>query len=131
MIAVLIFLFSVAALLQFFVFYYRALIAESRAQEISLETRELCGLPAHGLAGDKFQRLLKLIALCAETGEDGYKVLAICAYFRLLEFARHSTQLAIPFVAPWIDEERDGCTHAVALFLDRRIAHNRMMFARQ
>src|ERR1700722_3189363 len=127
MIAVLIFLFSLLALLQFFIFYCRALIAESRAQKISGETLGLCGYPALALAGYQFQRLLELIDLCAETGEDGYQVLAICAYYRLLEFVRHSLQWAIPFAASWIDKERDGCAYAAALFLDRRIARNRMM----
>jgi hypothetical protein len=36
-----------------------------------------------------------------------------------------------PAVARWIDSERGGCAYVAAVVLDRRIAYNRVLVARQ
>jgi hypothetical protein len=131
MIPALVFLVSLLTLLQFFVSYSRALIAEFRAQELSDQTREICGIQARELAGDQFRRLSELIAACPDSGGDGGKVMAVSAYFRLLGFARRLSGWAIPSAAAWIEAERGGCAYAAAVVLDRRIAYNRMIMAQQ
>jgi hypothetical protein len=131
MIPALIFIISLLTLLQFFVSYCRALIAESRDHRLSDETREICGIKSGALAGDKFARLSELIALCPESGGDSFQVRAVALYFRLLVLAHSFLSWAIPSTAPWIDSERGGCACAAAMILDRRIAFNRMMMAQQ
>jgi hypothetical protein len=131
MIAAMIFAISFLTLLQFFVSYSRSLIAASRAHELSEEAREICGVTARRVAGDRFQHLLALIGLCPEPGGDSFQVRAIAAYFRLLGLARTMLSWAIPSAAPWIEAERGGCAYAAAVVLDRRIAYNRMMMAQQ
>lgn len=131
MIPALIFLVSLLTFLQFFVSYSRSLIAESRAHKLSEQTREICGLAAKTVAGDQFQRLQQLIALCPEPGGDSFQVHAVALYFRLLGLASTLLSWAIPSAGPWIEAERGGCSYAAAVALDRRIAYNRMMMAQQ
>lgn len=126
-----IFVISLVTLLQFFVSYTRSVIAESRTYELSGETREMCGISARTVAGDQFQRLSQLVALCPEPGGDLNGVRAVSLYFRLLGVARRLSGWAIPAAISWIEAERGGCAYATAVVLDRRIAHNRMMMAQQ
>jgi hypothetical protein len=129
MIAGLIFVVSSFTLLQFFVSYSRSIIAESRNHLLSEQARELCGTKSSSLSGEQFRRLSQLIALCPEANDDGLQVNAVRIYFYLLEVARTVMGWATPSAGPWIEAERRGCAYVVAVVLDRRIAHNRMMMA--
>ncbi len=131
MIAAMIFVISFLTLLQFFVSYSRSLIAASRGHELSEQAREICGVTAQTVAGDQFRRLLALIALCPEPGDDGFQVRVVALYFHFLGLVRIVLSRAIPSAASWIEEERGGCAYAVAVALDRRIAYNRMMMTQQ
>jgi hypothetical protein len=130
-IPILIFSVSLLTLLQFFVSYSRSVIAESKAQELSGELREICGVTARTLHGDQFRRLSKLIDLCPDGGTGANNVRAVLFYFHLLDLARKLSDLLIPSAAQWIEAERGGCAYAAAVVLDRRIAYNRMMVAQQ
>ncbi len=129
MIAVVIFLISFLTLLQFFVSYSRSLIAESRTHELSAQALEICGIEPKGLTDDHFRRLLQLIALCPESGGNRGGVRAVVAYFHLLAAAQILLSWVDPSAGAWIEAERGGCTHVVAVVLDRRIAYNRTMVA--
>jgi len=131
MIAGLIFAISFMTLLQFFVSNTRSLIAESRGHELSEQAREICGLTAHAVTADQFERLQQLIALCPEPGGDGIEIRAVALYFRLVSLANIVLGWAVPSATPWIEAERGGCAHAAAVVLDRRIAYSRMMMAEQ
>ena len=131
MIAGLIFAISVMTMLQFFVSYSHSLIAESRGHELSEQAREISRVTARTAAGDQFQRLSELVALCPESGGDGNKLMAVSAYFRLLGLVHRLSQRAVPSVTSWIGAERGGCAYAAAVVLDRRIAYSRMMTAQQ
>jgi hypothetical protein len=131
MIAALIFAISVVTLLQFFVFYCRALIAESLAHALSNEAREICGITSGPVPAGHFERIEQLIAMCPDPGGDGFAIRAISVYFRLICVAHTILSWAIPSVASWVDAERGGCAHAAAVALDRRIAYNRMLMAQQ
>ncbi len=131
MIATMIFAVSFLTLLQFFVSYSRSLIAKSRGHELSEEACEISGVTAKTVRADQFKRLLLLIALCPGTGGDTIQVRAVSTYFKMLSLARVLFTWAIPAAAQWIEVERGGCTYAAAVVLDRRIAYNRMLSARQ
>ena len=129
MIAFVIFVVSSLTLLQFFVSYSRSIIAESRGHRLSEQACEICGIKARSLAGEQFGRLNQLIALCPKVGDDGSRVKAVTVYFHLLGFAKTFISWAIPSATPWIEAERGGCAYVVAVVLDRRIAHNRLVMA--
>jgi hypothetical protein len=131
MIALLIFVVSALTMLQFFVSYCHSLIAESRAYELSEQGREIAGVTGHSPREDQFKRLLQLIALCPEPGGDSRQVRAVSAYYRMLGLGRTLFGWIEPAVARWIESERGGCTYLAAVMLDRRIAYNRVLMARQ
>jgi len=131
MIALLIFVISALTLLQFFVSYCHSLIAESRAYVLSEQGREIAGVTEHSIRGDQFRRLLQLIALCPEPGGDSGQVRAVSTYFGMLGLGRVLFGWIEPAIARWIDSERSGCAYLAAVVLDRRIAYNRVLMARQ
>jgi len=131
MIPILIFGISVLTMLQFFVSYCHSLIAESRAYELSEQGREISGVTGRIVRGDQFSRLLQLIAVCPEPGGDSGQVRAVSLYFGLLGLVRVLFGWIEPAVAGWIESERSGCAYLAAVMLDRRIAYNRVLMARQ
>lgn len=131
MIAILIFVVSALTMLQFFVSYCHSLIAESRAYELSEQGREIAGVTGRSIRGDQFRRLLQLIALCPEPGGDSGQVRAVSTYYGMLGLVRTLFGWIEPAVARWIESERGGCAYLAAVMLDRRIAYNRVLMARQ
>src|SRR5574337_1943347 len=120
MIATLILVISVAALLQFFVSYCRSVIAACNKRELSEQAREVTGIEDHVVNGEEFGRLLQLVRICPEPGDDGNEIRAVSAYFRLLELLRSLARPLAPAVAAWTEQERAGCAYFAAVALDRR-----------
>lgn len=131
MIAALILVISVAALLQFFVSYCRSLIAAYSHVELSEEAREVTGIQNRRVRGDDFRRLLQLVGLCPEPGDDKLEIPAVRAYYNLLSLVRVAIGWLAPTVAQWAEQEREGCSYFAAVELDRRIAHSRDLMAQQ
>ncbi len=131
MIAALIFVISMAALLQFFVSYCRSLIAAYRKVELSEQAREVIGIQDQVVDGDDFRRLLQLVRLCPEPGDDGIEIRAVRTYYGLLNLLRAALRPLTPAVVAWAEQERRSCTYFAAVALDRRIAHNRDLMSEQ
>lgn len=130
MIAALIFVVSIAALGQFFLSYCRSVIATSRRLTLSEQVREVTGID-NGVQGEEFARLLQLVQLCPEPGDDGMEIRAVRTYFRLLNFLRAIARPLAPAVASWAEHEREGCAYFAAVTLDHRIAYNRDLMSQQ
>ena len=130
MMAGLIFIFSLAALLQFFVSYCRSLIAGSARSALSPDVQDVIGINRHATAED-FDRVMQYLHLCPERREDRGGIQAIGAYFRLLGFARMTIGSLVPALHAWTESERSECAYFLAVALDRRIAHNRDLLAEQ
>ena len=128
--ATLIFLFSAAALLQFFISYCRSLIAASIKQPLSAEVRDVTGIAA-AASGADYERVCQLLQLCPERPEEGGRISAINAYFHLLRFTRATLARVIPRLVEWTESELGQCTYFAAVTLDRRIAFSRDMLAQQ
>jgi hypothetical protein len=130
MIAALICVFSLAILAQFLVSYVRSLVAAYRKVEISAQVREVAGLSNKGTEGDDFMRLLQLVRMCPERGDDGFEIRTVGIYYSLLNVSRrllHSFQS----LTVWLERERRHCAHFAAVALDRRIAYNRYLMQEQ
>lgn len=130
MMAAFILVFSVAALMQFFVSYCRSLIAASVKQALSPEVLDVTGISKNA-SGEDFARVVQLLRLCPDRPEDRGELRAVGAYFRLLNFVRATVARALPSVLAWAESERGQCTYFAAVALDRRIAFSRDMLARQ
>ena len=131
MIAALILVISVAALLQFFVSYCRSLVASCSGVDLSSEARELTGIQHRSAHAEEFPRLMLLVGLCPERGDDRFEVRAIRWYYRLLSLLRAVLRRLVPSGANWAESERTACAYFAAVALDRRIAYNRDLMAQQ
>lgn len=130
MMAGLIFVFSLAALLQFFVSYCRSLIAASARRVLSPDVQDVIGITKNA-TGDDFERVMQFLHLCPERREDRGGIQAIGAYFRLLSVAGKTIGAILPSLRAWTETERSRCAYFAAVALDRRIAYSRDMLAEQ
>ncbi len=131
MIAALICVISLAALLQFFVSYCRSLIAAYSRAELSEQVREVTGIEGGTVAGDEFERLLRLARLCPERGGDRGEIRAVGVYYGLLNLVRAIFRSIAPGLSGWVELERQHCSYFAAVTLDRRIAYSRDLLAQQ
>ena len=130
MMAGVIFVFSAAALLQFFISYCRSLIAASSKQVLSPEVKDVTGIQKVA-SGEDFKRVMQLLQLCPERPEDRNSVQAIGAYFSLLNFLRSTVARIVPSMLAWTECERGHCAYFAAVALERRISFSRDMLAQQ
>jgi hypothetical protein len=131
MMAALILVFSVAALLQFFVSYCRSVLAASAKEPLSLQARDVTGIKGMTAPAGEFPRFLQLLELCPERPEDRGPVRAVRAYYRMLGAMRVAFAWMVPSLATWTEAERGQCAYFAAVVLDRRIAFSRDLFAQQ
>jgi hypothetical protein len=131
MMASLICVISVAAFLQFFVLHCRSILASCRRVELSDRVREVTGMHDAKIAPDDFYRLLQLVRLCPERGDDQMDIRAVGTYYNLLGLLRVVARSAVPRVAAWAEEERRSCSYFAAVALDRRISYSRDLFTQQ
>lgn len=133
MIASLIFVVSVAAFIQFFVFYSRSVIAASRKQALSDNVREITGISADMVESAQFGRLLQLVELCPGSGSDEMGIRAVRAYFKglgvLLSLVPQMHAGVFARAAAWIERERTSCAYFAAIALDQRMAYSRTLLS--
>lgn len=133
MIASLIFVVSIAAFVQFFVFYTRSVIAASRKQAISDNVREITGISSEVIDAAQFGRLLQLVELCPGSGSDTMGIRAVRAYFKglglLLAMTPRVSAGAFGKVARWLERERASCAYFAAIALDQRMAYSRTLLS--
>jgi hypothetical protein len=131
MISALIYVVSLAVLVQFFVYYCRSVLASSSKVELSARVREAAGVGGNSVAAEDFERFLELVRLCPENSADRGGIRAVGAYYTLLHVLARLTRAMVPSVAAWAERERQGCSHFAAVALDRRISFSRALFMQQ
>jgi len=130
MMAVLIFVVSLATLWMFFVSYCRSLMASSSRHPLSVEVRDVTGIRTVASAGD-YRRVMQLLQLCPDRQEDRNELQAVNIYHLFLTLTRQMFAWIVPSLRSWAEREQAGCAYFAAVALDRRIAHNREMLAQQ
>jgi hypothetical protein len=131
MIAALICVVSAAIFLQFFVSYCRSILASSKNIALSDRVREVTSIADHEVAADDFSRLLQLVRLCPERGDDQSEIRAVGTYYGLLGVLNRVSRPVSPRVAAWLEQERQSCSYFAAVALDRRISYSRDLFTQQ
>ena len=129
MIAALILSVSLVFLAQFFVAYCRSLLVKSSVLELSPEAHQVTGIDDHLVDRDDFRRLVQLVDLCPEPGNDGVQLGAVRAYYALMGALRALASSIAPAIRNWVEKEQAACGYFAAVALDRRIAHNRGLMA--
>jgi len=100
MIASVIFVFASLALLQFFFWYCRSLIAATSGVELSESTREVARIDNQHVSGDDFERLHQLVHLCPESGGDAMGLKLIRFYHAFLGFLRAASATSFSNCSP-------------------------------
>ncbi len=131
MIAALIVVISLAAFLQFFISYCRSLLAAYGKVELSEQVREITGLEAQPVTGEEFKRVLQLVRLCPDCGDEGLEIRLVCAYYKLLDLLPALIGWLSPGISGWTEQERQSCSYFAAVALDRRIMYSRDLLAQQ
>ena len=133
MIAALIFVVSIAAFIQFFVFYSRSVIAASRKHALSENVREVTGISGEMVEDLQFGRLLQLVELCPGSGSDEMGIRAVRAYFGglglLLSLVPQMPSGILARAASWLKQERAACAYFAATALDQRMAYSRTLLS--
>jgi len=133
MIAALIFVVSIAAFVQFFVFYSRSVIAASRKHALSENVREITGISGEVVEDLQFGRLLQLVELCPGSGSDEMSIRAVRAYFSslgmLLALMPQMPSGMLSRAAGWLKKERAACAYFAATALDQRMAYSRTLLS--
>jgi hypothetical protein len=131
MIAALICVMSLAVFAQFFVWYCRSILAPSRKVVLSERVQEVTGIADQEVAPNDFHRLLQLVRLCPERGDDRSEIRAVGTYYGILAVVKHIAAVTGPRMSQWVDHERQDCSYFAAVALDRRISYSRDLFTQQ
>jgi hypothetical protein len=131
MIAALICVMSLAVFAQFFVWYCRSILAPSRKVVLSERVQEVTGIADQEVAPNDFHRLLQLVRLCPERGDDRSEIRAVGTYYGILAVVKHIAVVTGPRMSQWVDHERQDCSYFAAVALDRRISYSRDLFTQQ
>ena len=131
MIAALIFVISLALLLQFFVAYSRSVIAAYAKSELSDQVREVAGIDCEMVNSEQFGQLFQLVHLCPQKKDDESDLTVVRVYYRMMRFLSALARSIAPAVYSWAEREQVNCTYFAAVALDRRIAYSRALLVQQ
>lgn len=122
MITSLMLLFSAGVLVQFFVSYCRSILTTYAKVEVSARTREVAGIESERIPGAEFSRLLGLLRLAYDPGDDRVELFTIRMYYLLVRIVGKPGQLFTSAASSWSENEGSRCAYFAAVALDRRIA---------
>jgi hypothetical protein len=110
---------SVAAFLQFLVFYVRSLLTACDEVKLSEQAQELLQRKEAALCGDDFGHVIAALRSVSGDCVNPQEMLAVFCY----QAAITAVAKAIPRLAGWVEKERRLCTHFAAVALDCRLAN--------
>jgi hypothetical protein len=128
MIAAIICAISAGTFLQFFVLSCRSALASTRRILLSEHVQEITGIASADVAAADFPRLVQLVRLCPEQGDDQSEIRAVGTYYALLKMLGRVARPAIPSLTAWTEQERRSCSYFAAVALDRRISYTRGLY---
>jgi hypothetical protein len=114
--------FSVGALVQFFVSYCRSILATYAKLEVSVRTREIAGIESERISSGEFGRLLGLLRLARSPADDRMELLTVRLYYSVLQVVGSLGTLFTSTAREWSENEKARCAYFAAVALDRRIA---------
>jgi len=120
MVAVIIFVVSVGALVQFGLYYWRATISGVAAQAISERIRVAAGIPEGAIGSRDFHSIIILKDLSPDLRGPNGSFAAIRAYYSVVE----KLGKIAPAMANWADAEMATCSRYVAVLMDQHLERN-------
>lgn len=114
--------FSAGALVQFFLSYCRSILATYAKLEVSVRTREIAGIESERIPSGEFGRLLGLLRLARDRGDDRMELLTVRLYYSIVRVVGSLGTLFTSTAREWCENEKARCAYFAAVALDRRIA---------
>jgi hypothetical protein len=122
MIPALLLLLSIAALVQFSFAFCRSLLLTYSKVELSERVREVTGLSGEAIEASEFSRLMNLVFLASDPGDDAMEIRSISAYHTLVVVAHWLVSRIWEAGCDWCENELRRCAYFAAVSLDRRLA---------
>lgn len=122
---------SLAALIQFAVFSWRAGLLSVAAQPL-LNQADMASAPANLLQSNDFEHMAAYQELCPEIGADaGQNLRSVRLYYGFLQFLSGLGSSAIEATTPngWMQREMALCTRYAAVVLSQRMERNQALAA--
>jgi hypothetical protein len=120
MIAAILFTVSTAALIQFGVYYWRAVIAGVASKTVSERIRVAAGLPSSAIGPKDFRSILILNDLSPDLRGPAGSFRAIRTYYAIVE----KLGSMVPAMANWSKAEMATCSRYVAVLMDQHLERN-------
>lgn len=120
MIAAILFTVSVVTLIQFGVYYWRAVIAGVAAKTVSERIRVAAGLSTSVIGAQDFHSILILKDLSPDLQGPAGSFRAIRTYYSIVE----KLGSIIPAMANWSKAEMATCSRYVAVLMDQHLERN-------
>jgi hypothetical protein len=127
MIAALICVISLAAIVQFGIFSWRAVLLTSAAQPLSDAMRS--ALDPITANGHDFDAVSALYQVCPDLNSKSCELSHVQLYFKILNWLNTMTRAVLPACSSWSQREMAACTHYAAVIIDHRLQQNRAMLA--
>jgi hypothetical protein len=129
MVSAMLFAFSMVALAQFALYYWRAVLTGVAARPVSDRVLAAARVQERALMAQDFEMLSELYDLTPKLrgGIDG--LAAVRAYYRVLGATAKALRWCGASVSEWIDRERLICTRYAAVQIEQRLQANLAMAA--
>jgi hypothetical protein len=121
-ISIFILMFGAAALVQFSLAYCRTLLMAYEKVELSPKTQQVIGLDGAGIEPYSFHRLMVIVSLAPDPGDDAMEIRTVGLYYRIMRLAGWLSSPLSQRVSNWFEKELARCTYFAAVSLDRRLA---------
>jgi hypothetical protein len=119
---------TTAALVQFGVFYWRALVVCTAAEAVSEEVLAAARVQAGTIRGEDYRPLAQLHKLTPELCAPSSGLGMVPAYFKALQVVKTGAAGRITAIADWAESESALCARFAAVQVERRLRAN-MEFA--
>ncbi len=128
MIAALIFVISVAALLQFGLYAWRAAFLSVANREISAETREAMGAAAAAVDNGDLEGATRWLDVSPNLAGEDRRLWTVKLYYVALRAVAGLSRLATP-ASEWSQREMVSCARYAAVVVEERMQRNRLVVA--
>jgi hypothetical protein len=123
-IATILFVASIAALGQFALYYWRAVLAGVAAQPLSERMIEASGLAADTVGPADWGAIMNIHDMTPGLREHNEGLRLVRLYYGALKGLNGLASSRLPNVAGWVNREMETCSRYVAVLLDRRLTAN-------
>jgi hypothetical protein len=119
MLALFILVLSTIALMQFGVYYWRALVVTAATQPVTERARAAAQLAAGTSGSPDFSAVLSLHKLTPGLGGQGGGLSLVRSYYSAVS----ALGRVVPALSAWVEGEKTVCAQYATVMLDRRLAH--------